>query len=175
MTTLLLFLSHTFPKARAATAWSNHLLETIRTIRLYFARTSAPEEKTEPVFVNLLRSPGIDSQPGWPVRQPYLSYRPARLHRLAESIPLNRFLGSLNIYKYGVRFAQALCIDDRCQTLKGKISVRQMKEERKQGKGFSNRTMELTIKDGMCNCANYNSFWNVYEVLTNLKVLCSAN
>ncbi len=35
---------------------------------------------TEPVFVNLLRSPGIHSQPGGPVRQPYLSYW------LAESI-----------------------------------------------------------------------------------------
>ena len=33
------------------------------------------------------RSPGIDSQHGGPVRQPYLSYRSARLHRLAESIP----------------------------------------------------------------------------------------
>jgi hypothetical protein len=32
---------------------------------------------SEPVFVNLLRSPGIDSQPGGPVRQPYLTYRPA--------------------------------------------------------------------------------------------------
>jgi hypothetical protein len=41
----------------------------------------------EPVFVNILRSPGIDSQPGRPVRQPYLSYLPARLHGLAESIP----------------------------------------------------------------------------------------
>ncbi len=38
----------------------------------------------EPGFVNLLRSPGIDSQPGGPVRQPCLTYRPARLHRLAE-------------------------------------------------------------------------------------------
>ncbi len=28
---------------------------------------------TEPVFVNLLRSLGIDSQPGGPVRQPYLT------------------------------------------------------------------------------------------------------
>ncbi len=27
-----------------------------------------------------------------------LSYRPARLHRLAEFIPLNRFLGSINVY-----------------------------------------------------------------------------
>ncbi len=39
----------------------------------------------EPVFVNLV--PGIDSQPGGPVRQPYLANRPARLQRLAESIP----------------------------------------------------------------------------------------
>jgi hypothetical protein len=39
--------------------------------------------------------------PGGPVRQPYLSYRPAMLHRLAESNPRNRFLVSLNVYKYG--------------------------------------------------------------------------
>jgi len=36
----------------------------------------------EPVFVSLLRNPGIDSQP-------YLTYRPARLHWPAESIPRN--------------------------------------------------------------------------------------
>jgi hypothetical protein len=46
----------------------------------------------EPVFVNLLRSPVIDSQPGGPVRQPYLTYRPARLKKIGkidslESIP----------------------------------------------------------------------------------------
>jgi len=28
--------------------------------------------------------------------------RPARLHRLAESIPRNRFLSSINVYKYGL-------------------------------------------------------------------------
>jgi hypothetical protein len=41
----------------------------------------------EPVFVNLLKSPGIHSQPGGPVRQPFLTYQPDRLyivHRLAE-------------------------------------------------------------------------------------------
>jgi hypothetical protein len=42
---------------------------------------------SEPVFVDLLRRPGIDSQPGGPVRQPCLSYRPARLHRLIDPIP----------------------------------------------------------------------------------------
>ncbi len=49
------------------------------------------------------RSPGIDSQPDGPLRQPYFSYRPSRLHRMGESIPRNRFLGSLNAYKYGLR------------------------------------------------------------------------
>jgi hypothetical protein len=34
--------------------------------------------------------------------KPYLSYWPARLHRLAKSIPRNRFLGSINVYKYGL-------------------------------------------------------------------------
>ncbi len=42
----------------------------------------------EPVFVNLLRSTGIDSQLGGPVRKPYLSHLPAKLHRL-----WNRILG----------------------------------------------------------------------------------
>jgi hypothetical protein len=44
-------------------------------------------QHTEPEFVNLLRSPGIDSQPGGPVRQPHLTDRPAKLQRLAGSIP----------------------------------------------------------------------------------------
>ncbi len=38
--------------------------------------------------------PRIESQPGGLVRQPYL------LHRLTR---VNRFLGSLNVYKYGLR------------------------------------------------------------------------
>ncbi len=60
-------------------------------------------QNPEPVFVNLLRSPGIDSQPGGPVRNTYLSHRPSRLHRLAASFPWNRFLGSVNFHKYGLR------------------------------------------------------------------------
>jgi hypothetical protein len=32
-----------------------------------------------------------------------LSYRPARLHRLAEFIPWNQFRGPINISKYGLR------------------------------------------------------------------------
>jgi hypothetical protein len=70
---------------------------------IYFSQAVNPQQP-EPVFVNLLGSPGIDSQPGGPVRQPYLLYLPAMLHRLAESNPRNRFLVSLNFYKY------ALCI-----------------------------------------------------------------
>ncbi len=57
----------------------------------------------EPEFVNLLRSLGIDSQPGGPGKHPFLTCRPARLYRLAESIPWNRFLGSLNVYKFGLK------------------------------------------------------------------------
>ncbi len=34
--------------------------------------------------------------------KPYLSYWPARVHRLAKSIPRNRFLGSINVYKSGL-------------------------------------------------------------------------
>ena len=41
------------------------------------------DNATEPVFVNLLRSPGIDSQPG-------------------GVDPWNRFLGSINVNKYGL-------------------------------------------------------------------------
>ncbi len=58
----------------------------------------------EPVFVDPLRSPEIDSQPGGPVRQTFLLYRPARQHRLAASIPRNQFLGSINVDKYGLSF-----------------------------------------------------------------------
>ncbi len=49
------------------------------------------------------KEPGIDSQPGGPEQQPYLLYRLARLHRLTELIPRNQFLGSFNVYKYGLR------------------------------------------------------------------------
>ncbi len=57
---------------------------------------------TEPVFVNLWRSPRIDSQPDGPVRQPYLSYRPAMLLWQVESNTRNRFMVSWNVYKYGL-------------------------------------------------------------------------
>ncbi len=56
----------------------------------------------EPVFVNLLRCPEINSHHGGPVRQPYLMYRPARLHWMVESIPRNWFLDGINVYKYGL-------------------------------------------------------------------------
>jgi hypothetical protein len=39
-----------------------------------------------------------------PVRQPYLTYRPARLHSLSETIHWNRLLVSWNVYKYGLCF-----------------------------------------------------------------------
>jgi hypothetical protein len=60
------------------------------------------EERTEPEFVNLLRSPEIDSQPGGPVRQPHLTYRLARIDRLAESIP--GFVKNVSKYGPGLQF-----------------------------------------------------------------------
>ncbi len=82
-------------------------------------------ENQSPNF-KLSRSPGIDSRESIPSAyvawaricisfketrhrfsawragtKPYLSYWPARLHRLAKSIPRYRFLGSINVYKYG--------------------------------------------------------------------------
>jgi hypothetical protein len=38
-----------------------------------------------------------------------LSYRPVRLHRLAELIPWNRFLGSLKVKKFGLGGLGGLC------------------------------------------------------------------
>ncbi len=40
----------------------------------------------EPVFVNILRSPRIDSQPGGPVRQVYLMYRPPTRARICKRL-----------------------------------------------------------------------------------------
>jgi hypothetical protein len=42
-----------------------------------------------------------------------LSYRPARLHRLAETFPWNRFLGSIKVKKYRLWNAKAQVINTR--------------------------------------------------------------
>jgi hypothetical protein len=64
---------------------------------------------TEPVFVNLLRSPRIDSQTGGPVLKPYLSYRPAKLQAgeidSSESTPgLLKRLQIRTLYKDPIPF-----------------------------------------------------------------------
>ncbi len=55
-------------------------------------------------IVNLYGAQESITSPGGPVRHPYLLYRPARLHRQAEWIPRNRFLASLNVYKYRLSY-----------------------------------------------------------------------
>ncbi len=48
-----------------------------------------------------------------------LPYRPARLHRLADSNPRNRFLVSLNVYKYGLCMFfpdQTICLEPHSTT-----------------------------------------------------------
>ncbi len=59
---------------------------------------------------------------GGPVRQPYLTYWPASLHRLAESIPWNQFLGSLNVYKYRLRILPANKVEERLKARTGQVS-----------------------------------------------------
>ncbi len=79
-------------------------LEYIHEVSMYVLKYPHWSKKRfEPVFVDLLRSPGINSQHSGPVRQPYWLYRPARLHRLAVPIPRNWFLVSINVYKYGLQ------------------------------------------------------------------------
>jgi hypothetical protein len=69
---------------------------------MYYLFSDVYSKNPEPVVVHLLRSPGIDSQSGGgPVRQPYLTYWPARLHRLAEWIPgLLKRLTNLGSFLY---------------------------------------------------------------------------
>jgi hypothetical protein len=40
------------------------------------------------------------------------------LHRLAESIPWNRFLGSLNVYKFGLCYSFTMSLLENFQGLK---------------------------------------------------------
>jgi hypothetical protein len=48
------------------------------------------------------RSPGMPDFVAWSASMSKrVVVQAARLHRLAESIPWNRFLGSLNVYKFG--------------------------------------------------------------------------
>jgi hypothetical protein len=47
-----------------------------------------------------------------------VSYRPARLLRLAESLPWNQFLGSLKVYKYHLR-TELGCADQQYRELHG--------------------------------------------------------
>ncbi len=56
-------------------------------VKIPASKMAAIKQSPELVSVDLLRGPEIDSQPGGPVRQPYLAYRPARLHRTEELIP----------------------------------------------------------------------------------------
>ncbi len=60
----------------------------------------------EPEFCNPFKEPRnwFPALAGWGTTT--LFYRPVRLHWLAESIPWNRFLGSWNVYKFGLKLRQ---------------------------------------------------------------------
>jgi hypothetical protein len=53
-----------------------------------------------------------------------LSYRQARLHRLAEFIPWNRFLGSINVQKYGL--SRSLYLNTCAEILEQSIGARNL-------------------------------------------------
>jgi hypothetical protein len=58
---------------------------------------------TKPVFVDHLRCPGIDYQPGGPVRQLFFRNGPPSYIGLRNRISWNQFLDSINDYKYGLK------------------------------------------------------------------------
>jgi hypothetical protein len=94
------------PNSDEGTLWySLH----IRTLCLQVSRT-------ESKFVNLLRSPGIDSQPGGPVRHSSSTFQPARQYRLAESIP-----GLLK--RLQIRALQNVCFFRRDPALRDHLPV----------------------------------------------------
>ncbi len=84
---------------RALSFTRGHLfvLAQTRIYRLSVVFTSSPLLATvflhhfsiwpELVFLTLLRRSGIGSQPDGPVQKPCLTYKHARLHKLAESVP----------------------------------------------------------------------------------------
>jgi hypothetical protein len=74
--------------------WTDTILKHFKEIReKEFAKEKVVKGfLQEPEFVDLCRSPEIDSRPGGTVPQPYLTYRAANLNRLEginslESIP----------------------------------------------------------------------------------------
>jgi hypothetical protein len=84
-------------------------------------------------ILKLLWSPGIDAASlcslCWNFRTIYgarnrvrirLSYRPAGIHRLAETIPWNRFLGSFIVHKFGLRKRAEIRTGIRTWTWAGK-------------------------------------------------------
>jgi hypothetical protein len=59
-----------------------------------------------------------------------LSYRPARLRRLAEFIPLNRFLGYINVKKYRLGTDSFLYIEQVAGLYRRKVMTSQRKNQR---------------------------------------------
>ncbi len=68
---------------------SAHLCRNFRTIHGDYRNRAGIGLSHRPararICISLLRSPGIDSQPGGQVRPPYLLYWPARIYRLAQA------------------------------------------------------------------------------------------
>ncbi len=95
----------------------------------------------KPVFINILRSPRIDSQPAGQVRQLYLTYRQGKIHRLAESIP--GLLKCLQIRALDVKGGGAVSVGH----------IRHVNQNFFCSKSDKQRLLKITIRLLKCSCA----------------------
>ncbi len=105
---LLITYSPHFPPPLSPKGPSGHLANFLKFINFQGAKKLIPRNHLrqhmlpEPVFVNPFRSPESIPSLAGKYDKPYSLYRPSRLPMLAVSIPRNWFLGSINVYKYGL-------------------------------------------------------------------------
>ncbi len=135
---------------------------------LYKMAASSKDKRT-PITTPLYQVPSVDVTPDPPIfslvttfkeprnRFPSLAGRydnpicrnvlPGRLHRLAESIPQNRFLGSINVYKYGLG-VQVLPMQDCSQLITTRNYNYVGKNELCAGRKKKFKTIQLFKKEG---------------------------
>jgi hypothetical protein len=96
----------------------NHIVENRREIMAHvvFALPSF-KDMTEPVSVDLLRRPGIDSQPGGPVPQ----HTARQATQAGGTILRNRFLGSINVTNTGSGFCGSAVYTDELYTVHSQL------------------------------------------------------
>jgi len=69
------------------------------------------------------------------------SYRPARLHKLAESIPWNRFLGSIKVLKY--RLCKSYSLNNFTAEVEVEVEVLKTEQPLPHDAGFGVQNLPL--------------------------------